>query len=132
MKACLLSADSADGGTLGSFIGGPLSSSWRKRYEGRVNQIWVDLCSSDPLAISFCQTFLKAYVRLGKVTRLTLGPEEVIEEQALKSADSLNSFRKTLIAEADDSIFAAHAKRKPVQRQQPAHQASEEVGWRQR
>lgn len=105
MEACLTPADTIEGDTLGSLMGGLRSSEWRSRYRGKVDQIWVDLCRQHPLAIIFCQTFLKAYVRLGKVSRLTLGPEEVVEEQAVKYADSLNSFWKTLIAEADDSVM---------------------------
>ncbi|KAM3078838.1 hypothetical protein ACMFMF_003769 [Clarireedia jacksonii] len=76
---------------LANFFSGPLASEWRSRYEDKIGQIWIDLCHSDPLAIGFSQAFLKAYVRLGTVTRLTLGPEEVIE--------------KTLIAEVDDYIL---------------------------
>jgi hypothetical protein len=112
VESCLSPPDTAaaaaadeDDDKLASFIGGTLASEWRSRYVGKVNQIWVDLCRSDPLAITFSQAFLKAYVRSGTVTRLTLGPEEVIEEQAVNSADSLNTFWKTLIAQADDYIL---------------------------
>lgn len=90
---------------IANFFSGPLASEWRSRYEDKVDQIWINLYRSDPLAITFSQAFLKVYVRLGTITRLTLGPEEVIEVQAVNSVDSLNTFWKTLIAEVDDYIL---------------------------
>ncbi|MCJ1427075.1 hypothetical protein MMC29_004978 [Sticta canariensis] len=69
------------------------------------DNVWVDLCRGCPVAIQHCCTFLEVHVEVAKVTRVVLDEREEVEEQAIKSARSLNTFWKTLIAAADAEIL---------------------------
>lgn len=69
------------------------------------DQVWVDLCKGDAAAIQICKAFLEIHVEKSKSMRVVLGPEEEVEEQAIKSSRSLNTFWKSLIAEADAKVL---------------------------
>lgn len=78
-----------------------------KRFHPKVDpdQLWVDLCQNDFNAKRYCMAFLKLYVKCSVRKRLTLGPEEYIEETAVKSCRSLNTVWKALIAAADSNVL---------------------------
>ncbi|KAF2254144.1 hypothetical protein BU26DRAFT_499963 [Trematosphaeria pertusa] len=69
------------------------------------DNVWVDLCRGCPVAIQHCCTFLEIHVEVSKVTRVVLDDREEVEEQAIKSARSLNTFWKSLIAAADAEVL---------------------------
>ncbi|KAI0402513.1 hypothetical protein F4802DRAFT_599947 [Xylaria palmicola] len=78
-----------------------------KRYrtkfhkEPEPTEFWIDLCKGDFTAKVHCQAFLRLYVKASRRRRLTLGPEESVIEQGIKSCRTVNTFWKSLIAAAD-------------------------------
>lgn len=70
-----------------------------REYHPEVNAdcVWVNLCWGDATAIQYCKAFLQLYVDNSTHTRVVLGPEEEVEEKAIKSSRSLNAFWKSLL-----------------------------------
>jgi hypothetical protein len=64
-------------------------------------EFWVGLCKDDALVKKECKALLKLYVKNSRRRKLTLGPEESVIEQEVKTCRALNSFWKALIAAAD-------------------------------
>ena len=68
-------------------------------------QVWVDLVYSLPDAMRLCKAFLRVYVDVSTRVQVTLGPEEEVVVQAVRSSRSLNTFWKSLIAAADAAFL---------------------------
>lgn len=69
------------------------------------DQVWVDLCGEDTTATQYCKAFLQVYVETSTYQRVLLDDREEVEERAIKSSRSLNTFWKSLIAAADVEIL---------------------------
>ncbi|KAI1313158.1 hypothetical protein F5Y03DRAFT_390167 [Xylaria venustula] len=69
------------------------------------DHVWVDLCRGDGTAIQYCKAFFQLYVENSTYMRVVLGPEEEVEDRAIKSSRSINTFWKSLIAAADAEVL---------------------------
>ena len=69
------------------------------------DQVWVDLCRGDANAMQFCKSFLQVYVETSTYQRVVLDDREEVEERAIKSSRSLNTFWKSTIAAADAEVL---------------------------
>ncbi|KAK0629189.1 hypothetical protein B0T17DRAFT_615001 [Bombardia bombarda] len=84
---------------------GPTTCKKEYHPEVDVDHVWVDLCRGDGTAIQYCKAFLQLYVENSTYMRVVLGPEEEVEDRAIKSSRSLNTFWKSLIAAADAEVL---------------------------
>lgn len=76
-------------------------------------EFWVSMVKGESQAKQHCKTFLRLYVKCSKRKELTLGPEEFVFKQGVRSCRTLNTFWKALIAAADAEYLFPKRKQDP-------------------
>ena len=80
-----------------------------RKYQKHLDPVefWTDAVKEDDTAKDHCKKFLRLYVKASKRKRLTLGPEEFVMEQGVKTCRTVNAFWKALIAAADAEYLSS-------------------------
>jgi hypothetical protein len=76
-------------------------------------QVWIDFRNEKQSATRLLMTFLSQLVKNTRRKRIVLGPEEVIQERAIKHATTLQNIWVDLVSVADFEVMRPQRLKEP-------------------